>query len=148
MHFSERGPERHSSAQPFRPDQAMQARAPLSRVMPTVALALVRWAQRALIEPARQRRRRRAQLEALVSLNAHLLADVGLARCDVQAALWGDAPLGRRQGAVELAPLPYEYPALLRLSCLPDAKPAKLAGHRSSWLSEPRSEQTMGGLLP
>lgn len=105
MHFSERGPERHSSAQPLRPDQAMQARAPWSRVMPTVALALVRWVQRALIEPARQRRRRRAQLEALVSLNAHLLADVGLARCDVQAALWGDAPLGRRQGAVELAPL-------------------------------------------
>jgi uncharacterized protein YjiS (DUF1127 family) len=64
-----------------------------------VAAVLVHWVQRTLIEPARLRRRRRARLEALMSLSAHLLADLGLARGDVQAALWGDLPLGPRRRA-------------------------------------------------
>ncbi len=94
MHFSERGPERRSSSPLFRPDQAMQARFPTLR-----AAALVHWVRRVLIEPARLRRRRRAHLEALMSLSAHLLADLGLARSDVNAALWGHVPLGPRQRA-------------------------------------------------
>lgn len=110
MDFSESGPERRSSLPLFRPDQAGPDQAGPDQAgqarpgqngspMLKVAAVLVHWVQRTLIEPARLRRRRRARLEALMSLSAHLLADLGLARGDVQAALWGDLPLGPRHRA-------------------------------------------------
>jgi uncharacterized protein YjiS (DUF1127 family) len=54
--------------------------------------ALAGWAAR-LLGRIRQARRRRAETHALMMLDDRLLADIGLKRSDVTAAVYGDVPL-------------------------------------------------------
>jgi uncharacterized protein YjiS (DUF1127 family) len=55
-----------------------------------------------LVEPRQRARRRRAQLDMMLSLSGRTLADIGLLRADVQAISWGGVPahqLGARRAA-------------------------------------------------
>lgn len=59
--------------------------------------------ERWLIEPRRRARRRRAQLDLMLSLSGRTLADIGLLRADVQAVAWGRVPacqLGARRAEI------------------------------------------------
>ena len=78
------------------------------------ARALRSWLRR-LIGSAFRTRRHRADTDGLMRLDDRLLADIGLRRSDIKAAVYGDAPLR--------AARPEEAERLARNRALPAAQP-------------------------
>jgi uncharacterized protein YjiS (DUF1127 family) len=64
-----------------------------------------------LIGAARPMRRRRADTRALMRLDDRLLADIGLRRSDIKAAIYGDVPLGVARQEQPERPAPARPPA-------------------------------------